>query len=184
MVAGVARGRAKDVPMAIHHATTLFIILSAHRLGFVRVGAAVLMLHDATDLPIDFLRLAQALESFPALAASAGAAIVSWATLRGYAFPRFIIWSALTQTAHMWDVHSYAPQSIIAVGYVLLIAPLVVINLLSLHWLRMLATKVRQILAKDVSRAHLDAGSAAVLLVVALAAAAFERLAASERGDS
>ena len=83
----------------------------------------------------------------------------------------------------MWDVHSYAPQSIIAVGYVLLIAPLVVINLLSLHWLRMLATKVRQILARC-REAHLDAGSGAVLLVVALAAAAFERLAASERGDS
>ena len=184
MVVGLARGRAKDLPMAIHHATTLFILLFAHRMHFVRVGAAVVMLHDATDLPIDFLRLAQALDFFPAVAASAGGAIVTWATLRGYAFPRFIIWSALTQTAHMWDVHSYAPQSIIAVGYVLLIAPLVVINLLSMHWLRMLATKVRQILAKDVSRAHLDAGSAAVLLVVALAAAAFERLAASERGDS
>ena len=81
---------------------------------------------------------------------------------------------------HMWDVHAYAPQPIIAMGYVLLVVPLVVINLLSMHWLRMLAAKVRAILAKDLSRVQLDAGTAVVALLVALAAAAFERLAASD----
>ena len=45
----------------IHHAATLLVMLAALRAGFVRVGAAVLFIHDATDLPIDATRLCQSL---------------------------------------------------------------------------------------------------------------------------
>ena len=47
--------------MLIHHAATLLVMLAALRAGFVRVGAAVLFIHDATDLPIDATRLCQSL---------------------------------------------------------------------------------------------------------------------------
>ena len=77
MLVSVVGGRGFDLPMMIHHATTLFVITVAWRLGFVRVGAAVVLLHDATDLPIDCLRLSAGLESFPLVAASATSALIS-----------------------------------------------------------------------------------------------------------
>ena len=176
MLQGVLSGRAKDLPMMVHHATTLFVITLAQRVGFIRVGAAVAILHDATDIPIDSLRIAQALESFPAVAASAISAIVSWGVLRGYAFPRLIIWSALTHTGHLWTSHTYAPSNLITIGYVLLVAPLVVLFLLSMHWLRLLTTKARATLASQLPRTQLDAGTAVIVGLIALAAAALERL--------
>ena len=56
-----ADSSSRDVPMLIHHAATLLVMLAALRAGFVRVGAAVLFIHDATDLPIDATRLCQSL---------------------------------------------------------------------------------------------------------------------------
>jgi len=56
-----ANTSSRDIPMLIHHAATLLVMLAALRAGFVRVGAAVLFIHDATDLPIDATRLCQSL---------------------------------------------------------------------------------------------------------------------------
>ena len=181
MLLGLLGGRAKDRPMLIHHATTLFVISLAWRLGFVRVGAMVAMLHDATDLPIDCLRLSQALESFPMVAASATSAIVTWGVLRGYAFPRLIIWSALMHTGHMWSVHSYAPSFYITIGYILLILPLAVLWLLSMHWLRLLSIKMRTTLAtsQGLSKEQLDAATATIAATIIAAAVGIEQLATS-----
>ena len=62
MLLSVLRGRAKDVPMMIHHIATLVVIVAAYRFGFVRVGAAVVALHDVTDVPIDGIRIGQMLQ--------------------------------------------------------------------------------------------------------------------------
>ena len=43
--------------MVVHHMATLFIFLASHRNGFVRVGVAVVALHDVSDLPIDGIRI-------------------------------------------------------------------------------------------------------------------------------
>ena len=161
--------RARDMSMVLHHTATLFVITLAQRMGFVRVGAAIAMLHDATDLPIDFLRIGQALQAFPLVAGSAASAVISWAVLRGYAFPRLMIWSALTQTGHMWAVHSYAPQSFITVGYVLVITPLIVLWLLSLQWLAQLGNKMHATLKPILTSAQMRVamGAAAALIVAA-----------------
>ena len=169
--------RARDSPMVIHHAATLFVITVAQRLGFVRVGAFVAMLHDATDLPIDFLRLGQALHAFPLVAASALSAIVSWAALRGYAFPRLMIWSALTRTAHIWTLYDFTPVHIITLGYSLFIVPLVILWLLSMFWLRSLVLKTHLTLVPMLSPRQLNGVLAAVGALIALAAAAVEQLA-------
>ena len=47
------------------------------RMGFVRVGAAVVALHDATDLPIDSMSIARALQISALTYASAAAAVLS-----------------------------------------------------------------------------------------------------------
>lgn len=96
--------RAKDRPMSVHHLATLFLFLAAYRLGFVRVGAAVVALHDASDLPIDGIRIAQALEAPTLLYTSAVCAVTSWGYLRVYCFPRYIIGSILTQTGELADL--------------------------------------------------------------------------------
>ena len=170
-------GRARDLPMVIHHAATLFVITVAQRLGFMRVGAAVAMLHDATDLPIDFLRLGQALQWLPMVTTSAVSAIVSWAALRGYAFPRMIIWSALTRTGHMWTLHDYVPAYVITIGYALFILPLVTLYLLSMYWLAGLAKKTYSTLVPKLSSTQMRLVGASVAALVALAVAALEQAA-------
>ena len=49
--------------MLVHHAATLFVVIAAWRLGFVRVGALVVLLFDATDVPIDGIRLGQLMQA-------------------------------------------------------------------------------------------------------------------------
>ena len=97
MLRNVSTGRSRDAPMIVHHAVTLCVLLSAYRFGFVRVGAAVLILHDATDLPIDGIRIAQAIEWPKLLYISAISSIVSWSYFRAYCFPAYIISSAVWQ---------------------------------------------------------------------------------------
>ena len=84
--------------MVLHHLATLFVLLCAYRFGFARVGVAVIAMHDVSDLPIDSIRIAQALELQPLLYLSAAISVVSWASLRAYAFPRYIILSALVRS--------------------------------------------------------------------------------------
>ena len=91
MAVNVARGRAKDGPMVAHHAATLFVILVANRLHFVRIGVFILALHDATDIPIDGIHLSRAFQSKRGLVVSALSGIVSWALLRGWVFPRHVL---------------------------------------------------------------------------------------------
>ena len=67
MARSLASGRAKDGPMLVHHAATLFVVIAAWRLGFVRVGALVVLLFDATDVPIDGIRLGQLMQAPPHL---------------------------------------------------------------------------------------------------------------------
>tara|TARA_B110001452_G_C15129216_1_gene393530 strand:+ start:164 stop:916 length:753 start_codon:yes stop_codon:yes gene_type:complete len=147
MLRNVMSGRAKDLPMMIHHAATLFVFLSAYRFGFVRVGAAVVALHDASDLPIDGIRIAQALEIEPLLYVSAASAVLSWAYMRAYCFPRYIISSAIMCTGHIWHIYDFVGDAFIYCGYAIYIIPLVMLWLLSCHWLRQLVAKLRLAIA-------------------------------------
>lgn len=62
----------RDRAMLAHHAATMALLAIMWRWHFVRVGALVSALHDATDLPIDGIRLAQALGWSSALCAPRG----------------------------------------------------------------------------------------------------------------
>ena len=142
MIHSVATGRAKDLPMVAHHVATLVVILAAFRFHFVRVGAAVLVLHDASDLPIDGIRISQALQIPWLLYVSAALSVASWAALRAWCFPRYIIHSAITRTAHIWPTYHFVPDAYILCGYAIYIIPLVLLWCLSCFWLAQIARKL------------------------------------------
>mmetsp|Transcript_561 Transcript_561/g.1227 ORF Transcript_561/g.1227 Transcript_561/m.1227 type:complete len:316 (-) Transcript_561:178-1125(-) len=131
----------RDVPMLIHHAATLLVMLAALRAGFVRVGAAVLFIHDATDLPIDAIRLCQSLCLTRSLYASVLATLASWAALRLYAFPRYIVASALLDTTHYFEVFDFLGVKVVWVGYVLYVLPLTCLVLLHYFWYGLIVLK-------------------------------------------
>ena len=153
--------------------TTLVILLFAHRMHFVRVGAAVVMLHDATEPPIDFLVGSRRRSRSSPPSPRRRAARPHAGSQRGYAFPCFIIWSALTRTAPMRAYDSTRSQSIIAVGRRAADRTARGHQPARTPWLRMLATKVRQIVART-SRARLGRRAPPPSCVVALRRRAFD----------
>ena len=155
MLGGVLTGRPCDTPMMVHHAATLAVLLFAWRFGFARVGAAVLAMHDASDVPIDVLRLGQALESDTLIYSGAAGAVLSWAYLRVYCFPRYVIASAVLQTTHLRVIFAFMGPTNITAGYVLYVAPLVLLWLLSCAWLYELLSKVLAKLVGSPPRARL-----------------------------
>ena len=173
MITNVWSGRGKDLPMALHHASTLFVMAIAYRCGFTRVYAAILSLHDATDLPIDALRLAQAWQCQRATVISAVAAVICWAALRGWIFPAYIIHSAIFETRHIRDIlyfWGYTPRVLIA-AYALFIPPLVILWALSCHWLRALSLKVAKAVTGEGGRRVPTSAAIAINAgIVALAA--------------
>ena len=63
MAWNIARsGRVQDRTMLLHHCATLFVMFIAVRSGFARIGVAVLLVHDATDIFIDGLRVSNQLD--------------------------------------------------------------------------------------------------------------------------
>ena len=174
MAVGVVAGRGRDVPMMVHHAAVLFVMCVAYRLGFARVGVAILALHDATDLPIDCLRIAQALHWESLQYVAAALALLSWSTLRGWCFPRYIIASALFDTHHLWEtwVWIWEDAHKVTVGYALFLVPLVLLWGLSCFWLRLLCLKVANAIggraAQQAARPFVDLAGA--VLVAALGA--------------
>lgn len=158
MLVGVLSGRAKDGPMMVHHAATLFVLLFAWRCGFARVGAAVLFLHDATDLPIDAMWILRPLECDAPLKASAVAALLSWGWLRAYVFPRYIIASIFFASTHMWDIFGDVGMSErqIYTAYVGYVTPLVVLWLLHCYWLTLIVAGI----LKELRPAKREAGAA------------------------
>ena len=139
--------------MMVHHAATLSVLLCAWRFGFARVGVAVVSLHDASDIPIDLIRIAQAIEWEGLLYVGAATSVISWAVLRAYAFPRYIISSAIFATGHIWPTYSFVPDFYIYCGYTIYIAPLVLLWLLSCYWLTQLSQKLIQTIRRTTSPA-------------------------------
>jgi len=116
-------------------------MLAAFRYGFARVGAAILFLHDVTDLPIDAIRLCQALGWDRALYASVIATLLSWAALRLYVFPRYLVGSALFETGHLRETLDFMGTPALAVAYFLYVGPLVTLAGLHYYWFIFLLRK-------------------------------------------
>jgi len=117
-------------------------MLAAFRSGFARIGAAVLFLHDATDLPIDSTRLCQALQWRVGLYTSVVATLLSWASLRLYAFPRYVVGSALLDTSHLAEIFAQVmgTEALVA-AYLTYVGPLVALVGLHYYWFGLLISK-------------------------------------------
>jgi len=113
----------------------------------------VLFLHDASDIPIDAMRVAQKMEMKVGLYLSVGAVLVSWAILRLYVFPVHVILSAVKDSGEMWEVFGDnggtksgvgvgVPSWGITLGYVIEVTPLAVLWGLSCWWYSIIVSKV------------------------------------------
>jgi ceramide synthetase len=120
-------------------------MVAAFRFGFARVGASILILHDASDIPVDATRLCRALGWLPGLYASVAATLVSWAALRLYAFPRYLVSGAFFDTT--FYIHfDYVGTTGLACIYLMYIVPLVSLTALHYYWFAFLLSKaIRQL---------------------------------------
>ena len=89
------RGPARRRMMALHHALVLLLVTMSWRLGILEVGAVVLWLHSASDVPIDVLKAVGALQWERALLPAWAVATVSWLGLRLVSLPLHVLWPGL-----------------------------------------------------------------------------------------
>lgn len=139
----VPRGSAPDRAMIMHHGSTIVLIVASWRLHFVRVGAAISLLHDVTDLPIDGIRLSQALGASLMLYASAASALLLWAVGRLVLFPICLMLPCLFSSRHFLQlVTRRSGVAVCGLIHVLFGVPLILLYVLHIYWYRMLVRKV------------------------------------------
>lgn len=118
-------------------------MMTAFRFGYARVGASVLFLHDVSDLPIDATRVCRALGWLRGLYFSVVATLTSWAALRLYAFPRYLVAGALFDT-NMNRTFDYVGTRGLALMYGMYAVPLMALTALHYYWFAYLLGKAIQ----------------------------------------
>jgi TLC domain len=76
----------------LHHLMTWSLIFFSYSLNMLPIGAAVMILHDITDLAVTLFKLTIDIFSTPVCAIFYGTMIVSWMYFRLYFFPLHVIW--------------------------------------------------------------------------------------------
>ncbi len=146
MLSGALAGRSRDGFMALHHLATVSVLLAAWRYGFARVGVFVLLLHDASDIPIDAMRISLHLGWKKCTYVSVALVIISWSVLRLYIFPTTVIYTAIFSTHQMWMAYGKAGLGAadlqIVLGYSVYLAPLCILWCLSVYWFGAILGKV------------------------------------------
>jgi len=85
--------------MYVHHVATIALVAGSAQIGYYRAGLVVLFTHDASDIAIDILKMANymALEGAEGFFLSEIAFVgnlVSWTYYRLYVFPKEVIWAS------------------------------------------------------------------------------------------
>ncbi|KAG8460637.1 hypothetical protein KFE25_011412 [Diacronema lutheri] len=143
----------RDRAMLLHHAAAILLCALCWRTHFVRVGVFVSLLHDVTDLPIDGIRLAQALGWDSALYVAVAAALLGWPAGRLVCYPLKVIYPAITDSQPIFDhsLRTLDPR-IATISHAMFIVPLVLLWLLHCYWYMLLLKKV----SRHVRRAKVD----------------------------
>jgi hypothetical protein len=99
-IAGIPTDEAKkgrDIKMDVHHISTAALCIGSYVSNYAKIGSLVMFLHDASDLPLDVLRLSSTLNlrwlqyiSFPVT-------LVGWVYWRLYFLPFFVMRSIVTE---------------------------------------------------------------------------------------
>eukprot|EP00164_Ancoracysta_twista_P002105 GFYU01002781.1.p1 GENE.GFYU01002781.1~~GFYU01002781.1.p1 ORF type:complete len:317 (+),score=122.26 GFYU01002781.1:165-1115(+) len=79
--------------MLIHHITTIILVAGSYLYGFERVGAMILFIHDLTDIPIGFTKLAKYLKLDNCALVCFIVMVIMWIYFRLYFFPVYLIYS-------------------------------------------------------------------------------------------
>jgi ceramide synthetase len=83
------------VEMMVHHSTTCFLILSSLCMNYVRIGSLVLFLHYISDIPVYFTKIFVDTPLKLVTVTCYLSCLVSWAYLRLYVFPHYVIHSVI-----------------------------------------------------------------------------------------
>lgn len=86
------RDRKDDLQMLVHHVVTIGLILLSHCSGFGRIGAVIMLLHDASDIPADIVKITHYLGFENLCACCFGLLLAVWGYLRLYVFPYYVIY--------------------------------------------------------------------------------------------
>jgi len=90
--------RSDFIEMLIHHVATTLLVGLSYYARFYRVGIAILVLHDLSDILFDIAKLFVYTEKEFLANLWFGSWVISWAVLRLYLFPRYILYSTFFES--------------------------------------------------------------------------------------
>lgn len=120
--------------MCIHHVVTNILVIGSSFLRFTRIGSMVFMVHDLSDIPVDFSKLANFLKWKAATAMCFLTMVLCWLYFRLGILPFTIVRSVLTQSQHVLDPPSDVPHDCYVVYQGLFKVLLMLIVLLHTLW--------------------------------------------------
>ena len=71
-------GSHADSKMIIHHVSTALLCLGSWGSGYLRIGSAIMLLHDVSDVPLDLVRVGGALHQKGLQIASMVLTLLAW----------------------------------------------------------------------------------------------------------
>ncbi len=83
-----------NIKMKIHHLCTAFLCIASYLCGYAKIGSIIMLIHDFSDLPLDFLRLSTMINSLKSLQIYLYVTtLLSWFYWRLYYFPFYVLYS-------------------------------------------------------------------------------------------
>ena len=97
-----------QVAMLAHHTATLFLVAASYQIGAHRIGLLILFVHDASDVPCDLLKVANNLSltgprNFFLVEGLFCTVFVTWAAMRLWVFPRYLVYSVAVEARMFLD---------------------------------------------------------------------------------
>lgn len=116
--------------MLVHHLVTNALVIGSSRYRLTRVGSMVFMVHDISDVPVDFSKLANFMKWKAATAACFFTMVVLWFIFRLSVLPFVIYKSVLYEAIYVLEDGLIDPKMYLAYWYffVLLLAAIILLH--------------------------------------------------------
>jgi len=96
---------AGDKYMVIHHIVTALLCITSYLTTYCKIGSLVMFLHDASDLPLDFLRMASALNWKAGQILFYPCTLLAWLYYRLWFLPTTVMQSINTESTSFLRVN-------------------------------------------------------------------------------
>ncbi|GHP09378.1 hypothetical protein PPROV_000811300 [Pycnococcus provasolii] len=132
--------RRKDFAvMLTHHVITSLLIFHSWTLHFMRVGLAILLLHDASDILMESAKLCNYAEQKHSANMLFGLFMLSWIVLRLLTFPFVVVRSTLFDALAMfrappWELHIVEPGPVLAFHHGVYNVALLALCCMHVYW--------------------------------------------------